>query len=98
MASTFSTRVRVAPGALGKTSKNPAAPWRHVDVVLIGCIMAVGALGCLMIFSATRGRDPADFDTSYLTKQVLFMGIGVLAMIATASSRRSPTASSCCCS
>ncbi|MGQ0830260.1 MAG: rod shape-determining protein RodA [Microthrixaceae bacterium] len=84
MASTFSSRVRVAPGALGKTSRNPAAPWRHVDVVLIGCIMAVGALGCLMIFSATRGRDPADFDTSYLTKQALFMGIGVLAMIGTA--------------
>ena len=36
-----------------------------------------GALGCLMIFSATRGRDPSDFDTSFLFKQVLFVGIGV---------------------
>ncbi len=84
MASTFSTRTRVAPGALGKTSKNPAAPWRHLDLVLVGCVVAVSALGCLMIFSSTRGRDPADFDTSYLTKQSLFVAIGLVAMAATA--------------
>ncbi len=81
---TFSSRTRVAPGALGRTSRNPAAPWRHLDLVLVGCVLAVGALGCLMIFSSTRGRDPADFDTSFLTKQILFMGVGVLAMIITA--------------
>jgi rod shape determining protein RodA len=84
MTTTFSTRTRVAPGALGRTSRNPAAPWRHLDLVLVGCIAAVGALGCLMIFSATRGRDPADFDTSFLLKQVLFMGIGTVAMGVTA--------------
>ena len=84
MTSTFSSRTRVAPGALGKTSRNPAAPWRHLDLVLVGSIVAVGALGCLMIFSATRGRDPADFNTSYLAKQALFMGIGLGAMILTA--------------
>jgi len=84
MASTFSSRTPIAPGALGKTSRNPAAPWRHLDLVLVGCIVAVGVIGCLMIFSATRGRDPSDFDTGYLTKQLLFMGIGLGAMIATA--------------
>ncbi|MGH9273460.1 MAG: rod shape-determining protein RodA [Acidimicrobiales bacterium] len=84
MTTTFSSRTRVAPGALGKTSRNPAAPWRHLDLVLVGCIVAVGALGCLMIFSSTRGRDPSDFDTSFLAKQVLFMGIGFLAMVVTA--------------
>jgi rod shape determining protein RodA len=81
---TFSTRTRVAPGALGRTSRNPAAPWRHLDLVLVGCVAAVSVLGCLMIFSATRGRDPSDFDTSFLTKQVLFVGIGFGAMIVTA--------------
>ena len=65
---TFSTRERVAPGALGRLSRNPAAPWRHIDLVLVGCIVAVAALGCLMIFSATRGRDPSDFDTSFLAQ------------------------------
>jgi rod shape determining protein RodA len=81
---TFPGRTRVAPGALGRTSRNPAAPWRHLDLVLVGCVAAVGALGCLMIFSATRGRDPSDFDTSFLSKQVLFMGIGFGAMVLTA--------------
>jgi rod shape determining protein RodA len=81
---TFSTRTRVAPGALGRTSRNPAAPWRHLDLVLVGCVAAMSALGCLMIFSATRGRDPSDFDTSFLTKQMLFVGIGFGAMVVTA--------------
>jgi rod shape determining protein RodA len=84
MTTTFSSRNRVAPGALGRTSRNPAAPWRHLDLVLVGCILAVAALGCLMIFSSTRGRDPSDFNTGYLVKQVLFMGIGLIAMTVTA--------------
>ena len=84
MASTFSTRQRVAPGALGSTARNPAAPWRHLDLVLVGCIAAVAVLGCLMIFSATRGRDPSDFDTSFLTKQLLFIAVGGGAMVVTA--------------
>ncbi len=84
MATTFSTRGRVAPGALGRLSRNPSSPWRHVDLVLVGCVAAVGALGCLMIFSATRGRNPADFDTSFLFKQLLFMAVGATAMVLTA--------------
>lgn len=80
-ATTFSSRNRVAPGALGRLSRNPAAPWRHLDLVLVGCVVAVAALGCLMIFSATRGRDPADFDTSYLFKQLLFLGVGAGLMV-----------------
>jgi len=84
MTTTFPGRTRVAPGALGRTSRNPAAPWRHLDLVLVGCVAAVAALGCLMIFSATRGRDPSDFDTSFLTRQLLFVGVGSGAMVVTA--------------
>jgi len=84
MTSTFSSRTRVAPGALGRTSRNPAAPWRHLDLVLVGCIAAVGALGCLMIFSATRGRDPSDFNTGFVARQLLFMAVGCGAMAVTA--------------
>ncbi|MGK2950244.1 MAG: rod shape-determining protein RodA [Acidimicrobiales bacterium] len=83
--STFSSRNRVAPGALGRMSRNPAAPWRHLDLVLLGCIVGVAALGCLMIFSATRGRDPDDYNTGFLMRQILFMGVGGVAMVATAS-------------
>jgi rod shape determining protein RodA len=85
MATTFSTRERVAPGALGRLSRNPAAPWRHIDLVLVGCIIAVSALGSLMIFSATRGRDPSDFDTSFLAKQVLFITVGAALMLVVAT-------------
>ncbi len=82
---TWSSRQKIAPGALGRLRSNPASPWRHIDLVLVGCIVAVAALGCLMIFSATRGRNPDDFDTSYLTKQLLFMGVGGIGMLLTAS-------------
>ena len=37
-----------------------------------------------MIFSATRGRDPSDFDTSFLAKQVLFIGVGAGVMLVVA--------------
>jgi rod shape determining protein RodA len=82
---TFSMRTRVAPGALGRLSRNPAAPWRHIDLVLVGCIAAVGALGCLMVFSATRGRDPSSFNTGFLSRQLLFVAVGAVAMLVTAS-------------
>jgi rod shape determining protein RodA len=89
-AGSFTLRSPVAPGALGRMSRNPSSAWRHVDLVLIGCVVAVSALGCLMIFSATRGRNPDDFDTSYLAKQLLFMavGAGVMAVVAAVDYRR----------
>src|SRR5687767_9622863 len=80
----FPGRERVAPGALGRLSRNPAAPWRHIDLVLVGCVVAVASLGCLMIFSATRGRDPSDFDTGFLTRQLLFMAVGASLMMVVA--------------
>src|SRR3546814_8356236 len=64
-------------------SRNPASAWRHIHMVLVGSILSVSALGCLMIFSATRGRDPSDFDTSFLLKQGLFVAGGVVAMLVT---------------
>jgi rod shape determining protein RodA len=87
---TFSARRPLAPGALGRMSRNPSSAWRHVDVVLVGCVAAVSALGCLMIFSATRGRNPSDYDTSFLFKQLLFMGVGVgvMAVVAAIDYRR----------
>jgi rod shape determining protein RodA len=77
----FSNRPTVGPGALSRLSRNAGAPWRPVDVVLLGCIAAVAALGCLMIFSSTRGRDPSDFQTGFVSKQLLFIGVGSGVMI-----------------
>jgi rod shape determining protein RodA len=62
---------------------HPRAPaaWKHVDLVLLGCALAVSALGALMILSSTRGTDPDAYDLSYLRRQVLFVGIGVVGMV-----------------
>jgi rod shape determining protein RodA len=39
-------------------------------------------LGALMILSSTRGTDPDSYDTSFLRKQVLFIVVGVICMVA----------------
>lgn len=65
--------------------RNPAAPWRHVDAALVGCIGAVSSLGVLMVYSATRGPGENEpFDTTYLKKQLVFMTLGVGVMVLTA--------------
>ena len=83
-APTFSTRNHVAPGALGRLSRNPSAPWRHIDVVLVACVAAVSVLGCLMVFSSTRGSSPDSFDTGFVAKQALFVAIGAGVMLVVA--------------
>jgi rod shape determining protein RodA len=55
--------------------------WKHVDLVLLAAAAAVSVLGSLMILSSTRGTDPEAYDTSFLGKQVLFIGIGVVGMV-----------------
>jgi rod shape determining protein RodA len=63
---------------------HPRAPaaWKHVDVVLLVCACAVSALGALMILSSTRGTDPSSYDLSFLRKQVLFIALGLVSMVA----------------
>jgi rod shape determining protein RodA len=67
---------------LGSLHRNPASPWRHIDAVLFGAVVAVAGLGCLMVFSSTRGRDPSSYDTAFLMRQVLFVGVGIVLMAA----------------
>jgi rod shape determining protein RodA len=85
MAGSFTVRRPVAPGALGRMSRNPSSAWRHVDLVVVGCVAAVSALGCLMVFSATRGPNPDSYNTTFLVKQLLFMAVGAGAMVLTAA-------------
>ncbi|HWH34446.1 MAG TPA: rod shape-determining protein RodA [Acidimicrobiales bacterium] len=60
--------------------RDPAAPWRHLDLPLIGAALAVTGLGCLMIYSATRtsmadaGLDPY----TYLKRQMVFAALGLV--------------------
>ncbi len=62
-----------------------AAPWRHVDLTLVGAVLAISSVGLLMIYSATRNRlAESGLDPQYyLQRQALFVAIGVGMMILT---------------
>jgi len=66
--------------------RNPAAPWRHLDVGLVGAAIAVACLGILMVYSATRST----MGTQFLAKQATFVlvGLGVLLVTSVVDYRR----------
>ncbi len=61
--------------------RNPTAAWRHLDVVLLACVVAIACLGALMVYSATRGPTPP-YSMTFFEKQALYVviGLGVLAV------------------
>jgi rod shape determining protein RodA len=61
--------------------RNPTAAWRHLDVVLIGCVVAIACLGALMVYSATRGPT-APYSVTFFEKQAMFVAVGVGVLIA----------------
>ena len=65
-----------AAGARFREERDPW--WFVIDPLLILSVMAITAMGALLVYSATRGPatelDPAD--TSFLTRQVLFAVVG----------------------
>jgi rod shape determining protein RodA len=62
--------------------RNPSAAWRHLDLVLLGCVVAVSLLGALMVYSATRGPVPP-YQLSFLEKQALYVVIGFAVLAVT---------------
>src|SRR5688572_2393772 len=78
------TSVTVPRGPASSLRRNPAAPWRHLDFVLVFATLALAALGVLMVYSATRtGDDPTASglaDTTYLKRQVVWVAAGVVLM------------------
>ena len=86
MTATANTRPRT-PMGVGATRRDPAAPWRHLDLVLIGAVILVGCFGVLMVFSATRNHTDqlgGGADTFFMQRQAVFMliGLGVMAVTA----------------
>ncbi len=61
-----------------------SAPWRHLDVVLLAVVGMIQALGLLMVFSTTRGP-AAPYRYGYISKQTVFVLLGVVAMAAAAA-------------
>lgn len=68
-------------GPLGSLRSSRAAPWRHVDLVLVLCVGLVQFVGLVMVFSTTRGAN-APYRYGYVTKQAVYALIGVVVMVA----------------
>jgi rod shape determining protein RodA len=70
--------VTTFPAAGGRFREERDPWWFVVDPLLILSVMAITAMGALLVYSATRGPatelDPAD--TSFLTRQVFFAVVG----------------------
>jgi rod shape determining protein RodA len=63
-----------------RLSRNPAAAWRHLDLVLVGAVLSIAGLGTLMVYSATRGPT-APYKTSLFLRQGAFVGIGSVLLV-----------------
>jgi len=72
------------PGVMtDRRSRLESSPLRHLDLVLVGSVLAINALGLLMIYSATRnGLGGATGPTYYLKRQLAFVVIGIAIMAA----------------
>ncbi len=63
--------------------KDPSAPWRYLDLVLLFCAGTIATLGVLTVYSATKGSGPIA-DASAAQRQAIFVLIGVGVMAVTA--------------
>jgi rod shape determining protein RodA len=84
MSVTASTASSAAPALSSRRARLQTSPARHVDPVLIGAVLAVAALGLLMVYSSTREQlrlDGID-ELYYVKRQLLFAAIGVCVMVA----------------
>jgi rod shape determining protein RodA len=74
----------------GSMRRNPAAPWRHVDLLLLGSVLFIVVIGTLMVFSSTRGSGTGATNTAVLERHLGFVvtGATVMALTAMADYRR----------
>jgi len=72
--------------------RNPASPWRHLDLALIGATAAIALIGVLMVWSATRSTvDEAGLPShTFLVRQALYVAVGggVMAVVTLFDYRR----------
>lgn len=62
---------------MGSLRHDPAAFWRHLDWVLIVCVLAVSVVGLLMVFSTSRGATPPYYYAK-AAKQLLYVVVGLI--------------------
>jgi len=64
-----------------RRSQFETSPLRHLDLVLVGSVLAINLLGLVMIYSATRNGLAGDTGaTYYLHRQLIFVVLGVAIM------------------
>ncbi len=91
MATTYGGRSRANSGGgrhrvhrpMANFRTNTSSPFRHVDVVLVVCVLAVSLFGALMVYSTTRGATPP-YDSGYLKRVLVFVVLGTGIMTAVA--------------
>jgi rod shape determining protein RodA len=67
----------------GSMRRNPAAPWRHVDLLLLVSVAFIALIGTLMVFSSTRGTGSGPANTAILERHLAFVATGITVMVLT---------------
>lgn len=78
MATDLRRRTGLDRGRLGSLRRDPSAPYRHLDWVLIAAVLILSAVGLLMVFSTTRGANPPYY-YAQAAKQLFYIVIGIIA-------------------
>lgn len=63
-----------------RSRRDPTAPARHLDPLLMLAVVGLSIVGIIAVYSATRGPGPT-YSSSYLFKQTAFVGIGAGAFV-----------------
>ncbi len=69
----------VSRRASDRSRRDPTAPLKHLDPVILVCAIALGFIGVIAVWSATRGPGP-DYVDTFLVRQGAFVGAGLLTM------------------
>jgi len=65
-----------------RSSRDGAAPWRHIDLLLVAATAGILAIGLLMVYSSTRTKPVTGLEPSYFVRrQAIFVVAGLAAMV-----------------
>lgn len=74
------TTVMETPSSLNPRS-DPASPWWHIDISPVLATLGLAVIGLFGIYSATRGRDPENYVTTFVERQGMFIGLGLALVV-----------------
>jgi rod shape determining protein RodA len=71
----------MALGAGASPRRDPAAPWRHIDIMLVFTTLAVAMFGVLMVYSATKHHNGSSTYAFFMQRQAAFVVLGLGVMV-----------------